>query len=222
MNKIETKDGSYTVKHATINELYHSIHGAIQESKHVFIKNGIALHSNKEQISVFEMGLGTGLNALLTYEFAKENKIKITYYCIEAYPIKTEEALELNYTNNKDELAVFKQIHESAWNKVENIDEYFSLFKIKGKLEYTGLSFLRGIIDVIYFDAFAPSAQEELWQPEILSKMYGLLKTKGHLTTYCAKGQFKRDLKNVGFRVEAVAGPIGKREMTLGYKPEFD
>ncbi|MCB0536729.1 MAG: tRNA (5-methylaminomethyl-2-thiouridine)(34)-methyltransferase MnmD [Bacteroidetes bacterium] len=218
MEKIATKDGSFTVKHAQINELYHSIHGAMQESKHVFIENGIALHKNKQQVSVFEMGLGTGLNALLTYKFAKENKIKVTYYCIEAYPMLAEDALQLNYTNTEDELAVFKQIHESEWNKVENIDEHFSLFKIKGKLEYTGLSFLKGIIDVIYFDAFAPTAQEELWQPDILSKMYGLLKTEGHLTTYCAKGQFKRDLKNVGFTVKAVAGPPGKREMTLAYK----
>lgn len=218
MEKIQTKDGSYTVKHSTINELYHSIHGAKQESLHVFIQNGIALQKNKNALAVFEMGLGTGLNALLTHKYAKENNKKITYYCIEAFPIAVDDAMQLNYTDNEFETNILKKIHEKEWNRLQKIDANFSLFKIKGKLEHTGLSFLKNTIDIIYFDAFAPTAQKELWQPEVLSKMYGLLKENGLLTTYCAKGQFKRDLKSVGFTLKAVAGPPGKREMTLAFK----
>lgn len=218
MDIIATKDGSFTVKHPEIKELYHSIHGAKQEGDHVFIKNGIALHKEQAHIAVFEMGLGTGLNALLTYRFAKANNIKVTYYCIEAFPVLVEEALRLNYFDNEDEKAIYKQFHESEWNTLIQIDKHFKLFKIKGKLENTGLSFLNNLIDIVYFDAFAPTAQEHLWQPTVLEKMYNILKVNGHLTTYCAKGQFKRDLKSVGFRVKAVSGPVGKREMTLAFK----
>jgi len=217
MSIVKTEDGSNTLLHKSINEHYHSIHGALQESLHVFIQNGLDLIENKTEINVFEMGFGTGLNALLAYDYAVKNNIKINYFSIEAYPINMETAKQLNYNNLIDNSNIFMQLHEVKWNKSIPIATNFNLHKIEGFLEKTDLSFLPPI-DVIFYDAFAPSAQEHLWEIDILQKMYDLLASNGLLTTYCAKGQFKRNLKAVEFSVKGVPGPPGKREMTIAYK----
>jgi tRNA U34 5-methylaminomethyl-2-thiouridine-forming methyltransferase MnmC len=217
MKIVRTHDGSNTLIHKSINEHYHSIHGAEQEGRHVFIQNGLELVSNKSEIKVFEMGFGTGLNALLAHEFATKHQIKMTYYSIEAYPLSVDEASQLDYDNLIKDASVFKKLHEAAWNEHVAVSAQFSLHKIEGFLEKTSLALLEPI-DVIFYDAFAPSAQAFLWEPDILQKMYDLLAPEGLLSTYCAKGQFKRNLKAVGFEVKAAPGPPGKREMTIGHK----
>jgi tRNA U34 5-methylaminomethyl-2-thiouridine-forming methyltransferase MnmC len=217
MKIVKTHDGSNTLIHESINEHYHSIHGAEQEGRHVFIQNGLALVKNKSEIKVFEMGFGTGLNALLAYEFATKNQTNLTYYSIEAYPLSVDEASQLRYDELIEDESIFKKLHALAWNKSETISSNFTLHKMEGFIEKTSLDFIKPI-DVIFYDAFAPSAQAFLWESEILQKMYAILAPEGLLSTYCAKGQFKRNLKEIGFEVSAVPGPPGKREMTIAYK----
>lgn len=217
MKIVKTKDGSNTILHESLNEHYHSIHGAVQESRHVFIQYGLGLIEKPTKICVFEMGFGTGLNALLAYEFAIQHGIQIDYYTIEAYPITANDAKNLAYDSLIDDTSVFVKLHEAEWNKTISISPQFNLHKIENLIEEADLSFLPPI-DVIFYDAFAPNAQAHLWEEAILLKLFMLLQVGGHLSTYCAKGQFKRNLKAVGFEVKGVPGPPGKREMTLAYK----
>lgn len=217
MKIVPTKDGSNTLLHKELGEHYHSIHGALQESQHVFIKNGLALYENTQHLVVFEMGFGTGLNALLAYEYAQQHKISIDYCSIEAYPISAEESASMDYDKLVEDQSIFTQIHEAKWNEIVPISPFFNLYKIEGFIENTSLDFI-GPVDVIFYDAFAPEAQSHLWEPPMLEKMFALLKKGGHLTTYCAKGQFKRNLKAIGFEVKGVPGPPGKREITLAFK----
>lgn len=214
-----TKDGSHTFYIEALDEYYHSLHGAIQESDTVFIKAG--LHAvTKSEIHIFEMGFGTGLNAFMTYLEAKKTGKKIHYYTIEAYPISLEEAKTLNFhkeLNAESEYDTFLKMHQENWNEKMALHKDFNLFKVKGKLEDLQIASLPKF-DLIYFDAFAPSAQPHLWEIEMLKKMYEILKPEGILTTYCAKGIFKRTLKEVGFAVESLPGPIGKREITRASK----
>lgn len=211
-----TKDGSHTLYNQELNETYHSSHGSIQEANHVFIKNGIE-SIEKFEISVLEVGFGTGLNAILTYDYAKCNNKKITYFGLESFPLSKEIITQLNY---KDEipgfdLAVFSKMHKSTWNIENEIDSYFSLNKIHETLQkFT----TKDKFDVIYYDAFGPRAQKEMWEKSLFEKLFAMLNEGGKLVTYCAMGQFKRDLKSCGYTVICVPGPPGKREMTIGYK----
>lgn len=218
MKIVSTKDGSHTVVHDVLGEHYHSIHGAMQESQHVFIKEGLERHKDKSTVKVFEMGFGTGLNALLSSAYAEKNQVKIEYYTIEAYPLDVEQAKQLNYPQLAGSKEMFDNILTAIWGESIKLSANFQLMKIKGLLESTDLSFIPKI-DIVFYDAFAPNSQAHLWEPPMLEKMYAVLNSGGHLTTYCAKGQFKRNLKAVGFEVEGVPGPPGKREMTLGFKP---
>jgi len=223
MNKIdsrfvETSDGSYTLRSNDFGVTYHSIHGAIEEGNHVFINAGLrhkAVLDNN--LSILEIGMGTGLNALLTYSEALKRGLSIYYHAVEAFPITTEEAKKLDYGNmiKPNNPIFFENLHTSNWQEEQLIGENFSFFKEKTKFQEieTDKRF-----DIIYFDAFAPTAQPELWTEEIFEKMYTLLKPKGVLVTYCAQGAFKRTLKKVGFEVEKLKGPPGKREMTRGLK----
>jgi len=217
MKIIPTADGTNTLLHKVLGEHYHSIHGALQESQHVFIQEGLAHYPQAKELVVFEMGLGTGLNALLAYDYADKYGIKIRYYSIEAYPITLEESQAMQYDKLIEDTKVFHQIHEAEWNTEVVLCSNFSLFKINNLLEDTDLSFIPAV-DVIFYDAFAPAAQAHLWEPPILLNMFNLLKRGGHLTTYCAKGQFKRNLKSVNFEVKGAPGPPGKREITLAFK----
>jgi tRNA U34 5-methylaminomethyl-2-thiouridine-forming methyltransferase MnmC len=200
-----------------MDEHYHSSHGAIQEAIHVFIKNGIS-QIDKQELDVFEMGFGTGLNALLTYDFAIENNKIVRYTGIEAYPVDISMVGDLNYVEkiNPDLLQAFNRFHEVEWGKEIEIHARFSLHKMHEKIEDYFPD--NEAFDIIYFDAFGPRAQGDMWSLNILEKMYTLLRKGGILLTYCAMGQFKRDLKSLGFEVESLPGPPGKREMTKGVK----
>ena len=214
-NLILTKDGSHTIFSKEINENYHSKHGAISESLHVFIKNGLE-KVEKKSIELLEIGFGTGLNAFLSQNYVEVKKICCNYHSIEKFPINKEQFKNLNYPKTLGiDKKKFIDLHDSNWNSLNKLSEYFNLMKIKKDiLDYkTNLKF-----DIIFFDAFSPEKQAEMWSEEILKKMFSFLKKNGFLVTYCAKGIIKRKLKEVGFKVISLPGPIGKREMTMAMK----
>lgn len=217
---IQTLDGSTTIHLQEWDECYHSKHGAIQEARHVFIKNGLSLFQNTT-ISILEIGFGTGLNTFITFLEAPKMNLTIDYVGVEAYPISAEEIVSMNYVqelNVEDESAVFEKIHSNNWEKKHKISNEFSLTKRK--------QFFENIDDVaqydlIYFDAFGYRVQPELWSTEIFKKMYIALKTNGILVTYAARGVVKRSMIEVGFTVEKLQGPPGKREMFRATKKEI-
>ena len=213
-----TADGSKTIRIIDLDENYHSSHGALQEANHVFIENGLNSLANQTEISIFEMGLGTGLNAFLTAIKAGELGLKVNYFGIEAFPVQIDEIIELDYKNLMGEQFsdLYLSIHESEWNKLVEINANFSLKKIKGELQNEEMP--QAFFDIVYYDAFGPRAQDEMWSMELFQKMYDSIKQGGFLVTYCAKGQVKRDLKAVGFTIEPLPGPPGKREMTRAWK----
>ena len=216
---ITTGDGSKTIHLPDWNENYHSSHGAVQEAKHVFLKNGLDLFSGKPEVHILEIGFGTGLNAILTLEAVLNSYSNIIYDGLEAFPISNDEMVALEYENllESDFLKEkYKQIHNISWDVPNLITPTFTLTKIQNELQKQ--TFTANKYDIIYFDAFGPRVQEAMWTKEIFQKLYISLKPNGYLVTYCAKGQVKRDLKSVGFFVEALPGPPGKREMTRGRK----
>ncbi len=217
---IITDDQSHSLYSERFKATYHSTRGAVSECKHVFIQNGlqhVKEQFNLSEISILEIGFGTGLNAFETYLFAKEQNLKINYHTIEGYPILMEDVLKLNYINEFSEYDrnVFYQLHELEWNKVNELTDFFSFNKQKVLLEEFVSS---KKFNLIYFDAFSPSEQPELWTEVVFKKMFDLLKNNGTLVTYCAQGQMKRNMKNVGFKVQSLPGALGKREMTRGIK----
>jgi len=212
-----TSDGSYTLYLPELDEHYHSIHGAVQESEHVFIKNGIQTLF-KSNIRVLEVGLGTCLNALLTAIWSENNDASVDYTGIEAYPLKDEINKSLNYgekIEDKKANLFFNDIIKSNWGVQNRIHSKFVIQKTQCLVEEFEV---HRKYDIVYFDAFGPNTQGELWQFDILKKMYELLDDNGVFVTYCAKGQLKRDLAQIGFKVESLPGPPGKREMTRGIK----
>lgn len=213
---ITTKDGSHSLFVPELNEIYHSANGAIQESNHVFIEAGLKQFAKKE-IEIFEIGFGTGLNAFLTLNHAINNQIKIKYNTIEKFPVDYQTLQRLNYTEiiNINLQDVFYQLHSNTWSQQFQINEYFELFKIKDDISNFSPDFE---YDLIFFDAFAPDIQPELWTIEIFQKLYDKLKPNGILTTYSAKGEVKRNLKACGFEIEKIPGPPGKREMIRATK----
>tara|TARA_B100001250_G_C19736102_1_gene760845 strand:- start:650 stop:1318 length:669 start_codon:yes stop_codon:yes gene_type:complete len=215
-NKIViTNDGSHSIFNPKINEHYHSKHGAIVEAEHVFIRNGFST-LKKLKINILEVGFGTGLNALLTYQKAQQRSIEVNYHTMELHPVSKENYSQLNFTNliglEEEDLL---SLHNCNWEEEHKISSYFSFKKNHTSLERynTSLKF-----DIIYFDAFSPEKQPELWNDIIFKKMYRLLKDDGFLVTYCAKGAVKRTMENVGFEIVVLDGPPGKRQMTRGNK----
>lgn len=216
---IQTSDGSTTIHIKDWNESYHSKHGAIQEAKHVFIKNGLALFPN-QKISILEIGFGTGLNAFITYLEAIKLGQTIDYVGVEAYPISEPELQSMNYLHELNALeskAVFDQMHASNWDESHLLSDTFSLTKRKQLFQDIN-DFEK--FDLIYFDAFGYRVQPELWSTEIFKKMYKALKNNSVLVTYAARGVVKRSMIEVGFTVEKLAGPPGKREMFRAKKIE--
>lgn len=214
---ILTEDGSTTIYIPELQENYHSIHGAIQESMHVFINTGLK-QIDKKRISIFEMGLGTGLNCLLTFLHSKNQEI--TYYALEKYPVEPEITKSLNFAEQlnltKAQQTFFKSIHTQEWNdKAVKISKDFRLIKACTDINIfqTELKF-----DIIYFDAFAPDVQPNLWTKPIFEKMYSMLNNNGILVTYCAKGQVRRNMVDSGFFIEKLPGPPGKREIIRAIK----
>ena len=209
---IKTSDGSTTIHLPEWNECYHSKHGAIQEANHVFIKNGLSLFQGKPD-SILEIGFGTGLNAFITYLEAKKHNQTIDYVGVEAYPISSEEVLLMNYVAElkaENESAVFEKMHQGDWEVKNTISNNFGLTKRK---QFFNEISDENRFDLIYFDAFGYRVQPELWSTEIFEKMYKALKDKGVLVTYAARGVVKRSMQEVGFKVEKLEGPPGKREM---------
>ncbi|WP_269236926.1 tRNA (5-methylaminomethyl-2-thiouridine)(34)-methyltransferase MnmD [Flavobacterium flavigenum] len=214
---IKTLDGSTTIHLQEWDECYHSKHGAIQEAKHVFIKNGLNLFEGKP-VSILEIGFGTGLNAFITFLEANKQLQTIDYTGVEAYPVDSVEVLAMNYVSELEADSfedIFKKMHDCEWNQKNNITADFSLTKRK--------QFFHEIddfetFDLIYFDAFGYRVQPELWSTEIFQKMYNSLKPNGVLVTYAARGVVKRSMIEVGFTVEKLAGPPGKREMFRAVK----
>lgn len=209
---IQTLDGSTTIQIKEWDECYHSKHGAIQEAKHVFIKNGLSLFEN-QKISILEIGFGTGLNAFITLLEAKKMQQTIDYVGVEAYPISVDEVLMMNYVselNATEESVLFDRMHESNWDEQIVLNNDFLLTKRKQFFEEIDDI---DTFDLIYFDAFGYRVQPELWSTEIFEKMYKSLKVNGVLVTYAARGVVKRSMIEVGFTVEKLAGPPGKREM---------
>jgi tRNA U34 5-methylaminomethyl-2-thiouridine-forming methyltransferase MnmC len=208
-----TSDGSHTISIPSLQVTYHSKHGAIQESMHVFIEAGLRFISPQSgrPVEILEMGLGTGLNALLTL-IASEN-MAVRYESLEAYPIDTDIIDQLNYCgqlNRNDLSEIFQSMHKSDWEIPLSISTNFTLIKRKIKLgDYnSGRKF-----HLVYFDAFAPGTQPELWTTEIFTKLYNLMEENGVLVTYCSKSDVRRSLLASGFNVEKIPGPPGKREM---------
>lgn len=209
---IQTLDGSTTIHLEEWDECYHSKFGAIQEAKHVFIKNGLSLFENNK-ISILEIGFGTGLNAFITFLEAKNSNLSIDYVGVEAYPVTAEEVVSMNYVeelNANNERNIFEKMHESNWDEKIILSDEFLL--TKRKQFFADIDDLDKF-DLIYFDAFGYNVQPELWSTTIFQKMYNSLKPNGVLVTYAARGVVKRSMKEVGFIVEKLEGPPGKREM---------
>ena len=218
---IVTADGSTTLVDPELNETYHSRHGAVTESDHVFIRNGLnkLIEDGKNQIRLLEIGFGTGLNALLTINRLTPD-LELHYTTLEPFPIEPEIVDQLSFPGvewNIDLKQVLDNLHSASWNISEEIVKGFTLHKIDEPLMSwqpadTGY-------DLIYFDAFAPSKQPDLWEEEVFAKLYALSSKGAILVTYCAQGQFRRHLRSAGFTVEVLEGPPGKREMTRATKP---
>ena len=215
-----SEDGSSTIYQSEIDEHYHSINGAKQESQHIFINAALRhwLENNhySKTVNILEIGLGTGLNALLTV--LETTDIKINYYTFEAYPVEEEILKELKYHNSLEELDIFKQIHDAKWNELQIITDNFSICKIdKDFSQFTSEQFDQ-LFDVVYFDAFSPEKQAEMWTIDIFAKLYQWMHQGGIMTTYCAKGYVRRSMQEVGFIVERIPGPPGKREILRSSK----
>jgi len=211
-----TADGSPTLYVPELDETYHSMHGSIQEARHVFIENGLRFVATKsKQVNILEVGFGTGLNALLTALYAKENAIRVNYVGLEAFPVEEAIWKEINYHTDAEARSLYTKIMAPPFGETISIELNFSLFK-EAKLIQDWVA--NETFDLIYYDAFGPRAQAEMWELPIFEKLYSLLNVGGALVTYCAQGQFKRHLKSLGMRVENLPGPLGKREMTRGTK----
>jgi tRNA U34 5-methylaminomethyl-2-thiouridine-forming methyltransferase MnmC len=214
---IQTQDGSTTIHLKDWDECYHSKHGAIQEAKHVFIKNGLSLFQDKD-VSIMEIGFGTGLNAFITFLEADKMNQSIDYIGVEGYPVSSEELVSMNYVeelNAANHKMAFEKMHQSDWEKKILISTDFALTKRQQFFEDID-DFEK--FDLIYFDAFGYRVQPELWSTAIFKKMYDALKKNGVLVTYAARGVVKRSMIEVGFTVEKLEGPPGKREMFRAIK----
>jgi tRNA U34 5-methylaminomethyl-2-thiouridine-forming methyltransferase MnmC len=228
---IVTRDGSHSIAVPELNVTYHSIHGAIQESMHVFIEAGLGpirpLNESLQASSagkaaswvrLFEMGFGTGLNALLTFIEAEKLKQPMHYTAIELFPLHNDEILALNYCKQPARLSyqsVFEKLQESDWEKDISISPFFTLHKTRNDLiNYSSPQ----QFDLVYYDAFAPAAQPELWTKQVFEKLFRMMNDEGILVTYCSKGDVRRAMQAAGFTIEKIPGPPGKREMLRASK----
>ena len=213
---IVTDDGSDTLFNAQSGEHYHSVFGAVQESRHIFISAGLdAVPRNEEPVHLLEIGFGTGLNALLSYQWAEQNQTHVLYEGIEAFPVEPERAMQLNYSK-------ILNISNSMFNKMhrgEKIKKLGTWFDFSLRIEkFEKAAFTPQKYDVVFFDAFSPESQPEMWTNEGFEKLFSTLKPGGILTTYSCKGSVKRMLKSVGFQIEKIPGPPGKREFLRASK----
>jgi tRNA U34 5-methylaminomethyl-2-thiouridine-forming methyltransferase MnmC len=213
----KTDDGSYTIYNEDIDECYHSKFGAIAESQYVFFKNGLELIQHDE-ITIFEVGFGTGLNALLAVIYSESKQKKIQYIGIEKYPIENDLISGLDYSKHlATNENIFKKLHHSSWERNVEITPFFSLLKIKQDLNEIDFTVFENI-DLIFFDAFSPGKQPELWIVEIFMKLNRILKPGGILVTYASSGIVKSALRQAGFEIKRLKGPPGKHHMILAKK----
>ena len=217
-----TEDGSHSVYSEKLNVSYHSKHGAIQETQHVFINAGLnfILQQSPLEINILDIGFGTGLNAFMTFLESEHHPIltSINYFAIEAYPLSMDKVFQLNYVEKLDAKRyedIFLKMHSCEWSEVHPLSKKFNFQKLL--MNFEDIDF-HNSMDLIYFDAFAPEIQPQLWEENLMTKMFNTLRSQGVLTTYCAKGVVKRTLKSVGFFIESLSGPPGKREMTRAIK----
>lgn len=227
---IMTEDGSHSLWMPELQEAYHSTHGAIQESEHVFIRHGLLHwfnHETKSNINILEVGLGTGLNALLTYLASLTKRVQIAYTGLEPYPIPDTHVRRLNYTTQltqqasnssvrKDLQAIFERLHQGTATTFRRITTNFSFKGHYGTLQ--AFSAPLDTFDMVYFDAFSPNKQPTMWSMGVFQKVYQMMKCRGILITYCAQGKLKRCLKQLGMHVETLPGPPGKKEMIRARK----
>jgi len=216
---VSTKDGSQTILNEELGSTYHSRHGALTESQHVFIAKGLekVIESGMTEITILEMGFGTGLNALLTAIISVERNTRINYHALELFPLPESVWIEYQLP---DELAenrsLFDSMHGANWNKEVSINSNFLITKHHISL----LDFEPSLkFDLVYYDAFEPETQPELWTQEVFEKLFSWMNPKGVLTTYCCKGYVRRNMLGAGFEVTKVPGPPGKREMIVANRP---
>lgn len=221
---ITTQDGSKTIQIVEWNEQYHSKHGAIQEANYVYLEKGLHyfLEEKKQEAnqktSILEIGFGTGLNAFLTLLQAEKLKTNVDYVGVEAYPVSSEELMQLNYIEAlqaEANIEFFNSLHSVSWENNNQISSHFDL--TKKQLLFSEITNVNAF-DVIYFDAFGPRVQPELWTEEIFKRMYDALKQNGVLVTYCAQGNARRAMIKTGLKVEKLVGPPGKRHMLRAIK----
>lgn len=217
---VVTGDGSHSFLLPTLGEQYHSSHGAIVEARTVFIQYGYehAITSRQGHLHVLEVGFGTGLNALLTWERNRCEPMAVSYTALEPWPLASGLTAQLNYGSFLEAPAagIFVAMHGSAWGRSQSIDERFSLLKWRTRLEQFEPS---GLYDLVYYDAFSPAVQPDLWTASIFGRISSYLSPGAVLVTYCAKGSVKRNLKAAGFALESLPGPPGKREVSRATKP---
>ena len=219
---ITTGDGSHSLYNSELQETYHNSAGAFRESIHIYMIYGLdswlARNPRKYPIRIFEMGFGTGLNAWLTLVWAEQNRIPVLYHTIEPFPVEKEIYSQLNYIEHDHSIwhfhKYFEALHNAPWNEGGPVSEYFNFKKDKVTLEEAQLY----PSDIVFFDAFAPKVQPELWKKEALQRVTEAMRPSGLFATYCAAGQLKRDLAALGLEVETVPGPPGKKETTRGWK----
>ena len=217
---IITKDGSTSIYIPEWDETYHSKFGAIQEAFHVFIKNGLDLFDTVSEISILEIGFGTGLNALITMLEAEKRQIKVNYVGVEAYPVAFDEIVQLNYVSQLEvpnRQADFEQLHTFPLEATIEVSPYFTLTK---RQQFFSDITDENAFDIVYFDAFGYNVQPELWNEAIFEKMYCALKSKGILTTYACRTTIKNAMQTVGFQTMKLPGAPGKREMLRALKKE--
>jgi tRNA U34 5-methylaminomethyl-2-thiouridine-forming methyltransferase MnmC len=214
-----TEDGAVTLLSGQYGVSYHSLHGALQETNKVFIEMGLQYKISQgfDKLKIFEMGFGTGLNALCTYDTAIKTKTNIEYTTIEAYPISLQEIDQLNYVEilGEEYQEAFLKMHSSLASEVLDLSNFRFIKYLQDIFNWEPTS----KFDIIYYDAFSPTTQPDLWEEPIMRKMFDMLEPDGILCTYCAKGSFKRVLKAVGFEIESMPGPGRKREITRAKKP---
>jgi tRNA U34 5-methylaminomethyl-2-thiouridine-forming methyltransferase MnmC len=213
-----TADGSHTLSLENSDITYHSRHGAITESRHVFIEAGLhycIAQTAERPLHILEMGFGTGLNALLTVIEAGKTDTQLIYTSIEAFPLSEAEYELLNYGEVLQQQALFQQLHAAPWNQTTETGQGFQLRKIQSKLEHWENDQL---FHCIYYDAFAPGEQPELWTAALFERLYQQLQPGGILVTYCSKSDVRRAMQAAGFTVTKLPGPPGKREMVRAGK----
>lgn len=213
---ITTSDGSHTLYVPELNEHFHSINGAVQESDHIFIRSGFD-YCNADPLHIFEAGFGTGLNALLTAIRSMTGKREVFYTAVEKYPLEDSIIESLNHYSfaGRNGKSIYRLIHSAKWDTMSRICRNFSLRKIKGDLTKDQLT---GSYDLIYFDAFGPDKQPEMWNAGIFEKISSITASGGIFVTYSSKGEIRRNLQAAGFKVERLPGPPGKHHIVRAIK----